>query len=178
MALGIPVRHHLLSATRPRTLGAAGLILWLLASVACGNTQRESAASAKASAAPYLEPFADFDRWVRRFASADEAFADRARAQEAAFAPLRSARCVRAAWIERKASEPYLLSFVEGAALEEPTREVRLRDEVLGEVRVHRARLRLREGAPRDEVVVLTHENKEGDGTWVVRVAFRVGCQP
>lgn len=64
---------------------------------------------------PFLDDFANFDRWARRFGLADSAFHSPDALREASFAPLREQRRVVGAWLVREGPDATELRYPDGA---------------------------------------------------------------
>jgi hypothetical protein len=139
---------------------------------ACG-ARGPAAAEVKASAAPHLGAFVDFDPWARRAALGDPAFPDDRAFLEAAFAPLREQRGVANAWIERRGTHARTLAM--HPEISEPPNAtwVPVRHDELGAIEVAQAALPPR-GPPGTSgveraCVLIAHKDTIEDGA-VVRV--------
>lgn len=163
--------------------GLTGYALVLCAFVFCGCGPRGSAAAdVKASAAPHLAAFVDFDPWARRAALADPAFRDDRAFMEAAFAPLREQRAVADAWIERRGTHARTLAM--HPELGDPPRAtwVPMRHEELGPIQLAHAALPPRGPAGTSGVarpcVLIAHQDTIDDGAVVrVIVAYLVAAE-
>lgn len=158
----------------------AALLLGLIAG-ACG-AHGPAAADVKASAAPHLAAFVDFDPWARRAALADPAFRDDRAFMEAAFAPLREQRAVADAWIERRGTHARTLAM--HPELGDPPRAtwVPMRHEELGPLQLAHAALPPRGPAGTSGVarpcVLIAHQDTIDDGAVVrVIVAYLVAAE-
>lgn len=160
----------------PLSLGAlAGVVVFVatLASIVGCGARGPAAADVKASAAPHLAAFVEFDPWARRIALGDPAFSDDRAFLEAAFAPLREQSAVANAWIERRGASARTLAMHPEVATPPDASWVPMQDDELGAIEVAHAALPPRgprgtSGVERPCVLV-AHQGAIEDGA-VVRV--------
>lgn len=120
---------------------------------------------------PYLEEHARFDRWARRLSLGDAAFREPGALEEAAFAPLRERRLVRAAWIVREGPDARELRYPEGGPELPDGGWVPLRLDREGDYTARRATLEV-EGEARELTLLRSSRPATGDATLHVTLGF------
>jgi hypothetical protein len=119
------------------------LVSLALALVSACSGGAGDASELRAAIDPHLRELAEYDRWARRLALGDSAFRSEDALREAAFAPLRDERTVRAAWVHREGPDGHALRYPDGAPALPTDGWVPVRTEELGELAVQRATLRI-----------------------------------
>ena len=122
---------------------------------------------------PFLDDFATFERWARRFELADSAFHSREALREAAFAPLFEQRRVVGAWLVREGPDATELRYPEGAPglPQEGRVRVLLSDHELMEVYAQRRSMTFA-GQTREVTLIRRSRPAPGDATLHVVMAF------
>ncbi len=147
-----------------RLLAVVGLLLG-----ACGG--HGDPARMREAVEPYLDEMAEYDRWARRLSLADAAFRSDEAMEEAAFAPLRTAPRVAAAWLVRAGPDAHLLTHPEGAPALPEDGWTRVRTDALGMVDAQAKTMRI-DGREREYLLIRRSAPAPGEATLHVTLAF------
>jgi hypothetical protein len=122
---------------------------------------------------PFLDDFASFDRWARRFGLADSAFHSREALREAAFSPLYDERRVMGAWLVREGPDATELRYPDGAPSlpEDGWVRVALAEHELAELYAQRRSMTFA-GEAREVTLIRRSRPAPGDATLHVVMAF------